>query len=388
MRNLIRIGAVVIVILVAARVVFGLTTADTTNSPEPGAADASPEPVSLVIGAAGDILPHSPLINQARGYAGGGPDDYDFSPMFTDVAGLLGAADLTLCHLEAPMSAEASAMAASAGLTFDSPPQLAQALAGAGYGGCDFASNHTLDQGVSGLADTQTAVEAAGLRYVGPTARQEQSGQPALYEVDGLSIAHLAYSYTVGNHTARPNTDVPDEAPWLADNLWPAVGAQGIIADAQEARDAGADFVIAAMHWGEEYRTEPTDEQRQIAREVLESSAVDLILGTHVHVIQPCEKINGRYVFYGLGNFLSNQAPSTANSLKPETQEGMITHVTLTRDGDGEVTSSATVQPTRVRIADHVIQLATPEQHPETFQRTMSTLSLLGESSCDAQPMS
>src|SRR5699024_2898295 len=127
----------------------------------------------------------------------------------------------------------------------------------------------------------------------------------AVYQVDEVTVAQLAYTYTIYNSGA-PTTDVPPEAPWLAESLWPLTGAEGIIEDAEAARADGADFVVVSMHWGSEYWTDPTDQQRELAAQLLESDAVDLILGTHVHVIQPCEKINGKYVIYGLGNFLSN----------------------------------------------------------------------------------
>ncbi|MGB3258135.1 MAG: CapA family protein [Ornithinimicrobium sp.] len=89
---------------------------------------------------------------------------------------------------------------------------------------------------------------------------------------------------------------------------------------------------------------------------MLGSGAVDLILGTHVHVPQPCERINGRYVLYGMGNSLSNQSPDSDPRLRPETQDGMV--------ADG-----------------HVIEPVGPQHQPESADRPMSTLRSLG--SCD-----
>ena len=168
---------------------------------------------------------------------------------------------------------------------------------------------------------------------------------------------------------------------------WPAVGADGILEDAEKAKGDGADFVVVSMHWGAEYQTEPTDEQLSIATELLESDSVDLILGTHAHVVQPCEKINGKYVLYGMGNSLSNQSPETASSLRPETQEGLIAHVGLTKDARGDVSSTLRYQPTKVRLKDHTIEPATRQTHPETHQRVTKTMGSLGEGKCDATPM-
>lgn len=356
-----------------------------------GTSTASQEPtgpMEITVGAAGDILTHAPVIANAKANADGGDDDYDFSPMFADVAALLTSPDLTLCHLETPLSEDNTNLTVPRTLVFNTPHQMADALAGAGYDGCDFASNHAWDRGLEGLAQTERVIRAAGLEYAGPVADETDAGRPATYNVDGVKVAQLAYSYTLLN-AGMANTDVPDGAPWLADYLWLGVGADGILADARQAKEDGADFVVVSMHWGNEYQTDPTEQQQEIAEELLTSDAVDLILGTHVHVIQPCEKINGKYVIYGLGNFLSNQSPdTTAGKLRRATQEGMIAHVTLSKDEEGEVTSTMTYQPTRVDLEGHVIRLATPDQHPETYERVVETVHLLGEDACDAKPMS
>lgn len=362
----------------------GPETASPTDETSAPPASAAP-PVEVTIGAAGDILPHNRVVRNAEANAGG--NGYDFGPMFADVTELIEQPDISLCHLETPLSLDNSNLS-PAPLVFNSPREVATALAGAGFDGCDFASNHTMDVGLSGLAATQQVLAEENLGYAGPSAQEDDAGEPAWYQVQDVSIAHLAYTYTLPNDWG-PNTHVPGDAPWLERNLWPAIGVEGITADADQARADGADFVVVSMHWGGEYIVEPTTDQREIATALLEAGTVDLILGTHVHIIQPCERINDRYVLYGLGNFLSNQSPDTTQgTLLPETQEGMIAHVTLRRDAEGTITSDLAVQPTRVQIDNHVIRLATPEQHATTYERTLATLRSLGEGSCDVSPLS
>ena len=109
-----------------------------------------------------------------------------------------------------------------------------------------------------------------------------------------------------------------------------------------------------------------------------------------MHVIQPCERINGKHVIYGLGNSLSNQSPMTASSLVPATQEGMVAVLTLTRDEEGSVSTAMRYQPTRVEIPPerapgHIIRLVSPTTYPETWERTVSTVDSLG--GCDAEPI-
>src|SRR5699024_11003165 len=231
-----------------------------------------------------------------------------------------------------------------------------------------FASNHTWDRGRQGVADTRKVLTENDLGYAGPAVKDSPDRRRATYDVGDATVAQLAYTYTLYND-GSPTTTVPPEAPSTGHNLWPKVGTEGILSDARAAKKDGADFVVVSMHWGMEYQTEPTQQQREMARTLLESDAVDLILGTHVHVVQPCETINGKTVFYGMGNFLSNQSPKTASALRTETQEGLYATVTL-REKDGKVTSSkATYQPTRVNLDGHVIEKATPKQHPKTYDR-------------------
>ena len=69
--------------------------------------------------------------------------------------------------------------------------------------------------------------------------------------------------------------------------------------------------MVVSMHWGAEYRVDPTPEQLAWAEMVLTAPEIDLIVGHHAHVVQPIGKVGDKFVIYGLGNFLSNQRSST-----------------------------------------------------------------------------
>ena len=363
------------------------TDAAQTSAPEEDG------PLEVHLTAIGDILTHSRVTVTANRYAGGAPGTYDYGPMFAEVAPLLEAGDLTLCHMETPLSPDNTNPSVPDILTFNTPHEMASALADAGVDGCDFASNHTMDRGIQGLAYTEEVIRDAGMGYAGPTAHEDEAGVAEVYEVPTeagptAQVAHLAYTYTYPN-SGTPTTSIPGEAPWLEKASWPVIGSEGILEQAEAAKDAGADFVVVSMHWGDEYNHQPNADQQQLAEDLLGSDAVDLILGTHVHVIQPCTKINGKHVLYGMGNFLSNQSPDVAPALLPGTQEGMVAELTLRRDEDGVVTTDMSYQPTRVDIrpwdmetGPHVVQLVTPENYPETWERTTSTVDSLG--GCDA----
>lgn len=336
---------------------------------------------TITIAATGDVLPHASVVANAKANARGG-DDYDFGPMFEDIEPLISGADLALCHMETPISVDNSTITQPRVLIFSSPRELAGNLASAGYDGCDFASNHTIDQGLAGLKDTEDVITDAGLGYAGPPGYEDRANAQQVFDVEGIKVAHLAYTYTFPN-ASEPNTDVPSFARWMAPSLWPLAGSKGILEDAGRARGDGAELVVVSMHWGQEYNTSPTTDQTEIAEELLDSGEVDLILGTHVHVPQPCAQINDRFVLYGLGNSLSNQSPDVDSRLRVATQEGMVAAVTLTLGGDGDVTSSLAVQPTRVNLNGHVIEPVGPDNFPETARRTQETLTSL--ETCDPE---
>lgn len=354
--------------------------APTTDQPTP---DGTSAPTTVTIGATGDVLAHAPVNAGAAARTGG--VGYDYGPSFEAIAPRVRAADVSLCHMETPLSPDNSNLTVPGTKVFNTPREMATALRRAGYDGCDFASDHTWDHGLDGLRGTQHVMRSAGLRYAGPSPTRSGRGAVGWHEANGLRVAHLAYSYAIINQ-GEPTTQAPPDAPWLHSSLWLARGARGIRADARAARAQGADVVVASLHWGAEYVTAPTGQQRELARALLRSGDVDLILGTHVHVIQPCERIAGRYVFYGLGNSLSNQSPTTSPDLRPETQEGLFVRVALTKQPDGTVTSRAAYLPTRVDLDGHVIEPATPQTQPETFRRTTATLGSLGAGTCPISP--
>jgi poly-gamma-glutamate synthesis protein (capsule biosynthesis protein) len=286
-------------------------TVQTATSAE--GATATGEPPSFTLLAAGDVLAHDAVIARARADAGG--SGYDFRPMLAAVAPRIAAAGLAICHVETPLSASDARL--SGYPVFNSPRELATAFAAAGFDGCSTASNHSLDQGLAGIAATLDVLDAAGLGHAGTARSATERRRTQTHDVHGVRVAHLSYTYGTNG------TPVPPRAGWSV-NL---ISVPVILADARAARAAGAAFVVVSMHWGTEYQVEPTGEEQKQARELLASPDVDLILGDHVHVQQPVRRIVGKYVVYGLGNLLSNQSP--AAGLRPETEDGSLITVHL-----------------------------------------------------------
>ena len=264
--------------------------------------------------ASGDVLPHGPVLRQAAAYGRRAGRPYDFRPMFSDLRPILAQVDLAVCHLEVPLSP--SGRDISSWPAFNAPPQLAKALRWAGYDACSTASNHSMDQGPQGVAATLAVMDGAGLGHPGMARTAKEADRTTMLEVRGLRVALLSYTY--GLNSGR----LPPDRPWLVKLIQPS----RILADARAARAAGAQFVVVLLHWGQEYQSAPTPLQRELARRLLAAPEIDLILGHHVHVVQPIERVGAKWVAFGMGNSLSNQTPSCCAA---GAQDGVLVKVTV-----------------------------------------------------------
>lgn len=141
-----------------------------------------------------------------------------------------------------------------------------------------------------------------------------------LLTVKGVRVAQL--SYTFGFNGLRR----PAGKPWIA-NL---IDAEVILTEARRARTAGAAIVVVSLHWGTEYDHRATPVQVSLARRLLASPDVDLILGHHAHVVQPFEEINGKWVAYGMGNEIAYQSTK-----EPARHEGVMPRFTFTEFAPG-----------------------------------------------------
>ncbi|HYJ74552.1 MAG TPA: CapA family protein [Kineosporiaceae bacterium] len=307
-------------------------------SPRPTTTPAPPpDPNAFTLVATGDLLIHKPVANRAL--ADGGGRRYDFRRMLTQVKPLVAGADLALCHIETPLSKDDSDI--SGYPVFNTPHELADAVAWAGYDGCSTASNHSADRGTAGVRDTLGALDAQHLAHAGTARSATEARSIELHKVRDAVVAHLSYTYGL-NGMAPPT-------PWSVN----VISVPRILADAHRARAAGATFVVLSLHWGQEYQSAPTPTQLAQAKALLRSPDVDLILGDHVHVQQPVQRIGDKYVVYGMGNLLSNQSP--AHDLKPQTQDGGVVGVHVVRRGARWVAERVAVTATYCQIGPYTV---------------------------------
>ena len=340
----------------------------------------------------GDTLIHSALFQQAKTNGAKTGKAYDFNPMFDKVRPIISSADVAICHQETPLTADDKQL--SGYPVFSTPHEIADALFNAGYDGCSTASKHSFDRNVQGITDTTTVFAQVGLKQSGMALTPEDNAKATMYTANGVTIAHLAYAYGLNGFT------LPADKPWLVRMINKGTDSpvdqpytsQFILADAKAARAAGADIVVVSLHWGAEYQSKPTAAQVALANELLASPDIDLIIGAHVHVIQPIDRVGEKYVVYGVGNFLSNQAPVADATLPASTQDGVIVDVTFT-EGDVNGVFKTTkvgytptwvdrsgyiITPVAAALRDPATPAATKTALQQSWQRTTTAINANG----------
>jgi poly-gamma-glutamate synthesis protein (capsule biosynthesis protein) len=271
--------------------------------------------------ASGDVLPHDSIIRQAAADAGG--SGYDFSPMFESVKPVVSGADLAICHMETVYGEEGGPYTGYP--DFTSPPQVAAALKETGYDSCSTASNHSLDDGADGLRRTLDALDEAGVRHAGSARSAAEASRTTLLKAGRATVAQLAYTYDTNGHP------LPEGQPWAVNTI----DEQRIVKDARAARRAGADVVVVSIHWGTEWENEPDEDQLALGRALTASRTgnrpdIDLILGTHAHVPQAYEKVNGTWIVYGMGDQIAGRMVNYSGDLDRRGNEGTLARFTFT----------------------------------------------------------
>lgn len=311
-----------LVIGVGAHTVLAAQEAASGEAPE-GPAHAS---VSFV--AVGDNLPDNYIGYYADSLAGEpGDGRYDYGPMLAPVAPYIQKADLAYIDQETHVGG--SELGVQGYPSFNTTDEMADAVVNAGFDLVASATNHSYDWGYFGALEHSLSVwETKPVAFTGTATSEEQHRRIATAEREGITFALLNYTYGVNGYAQ-------DELPPYAVNF---------IDDARIAVDVGrahevADVVLVSMHWGTELLEEADEEQRRLAQ-LLADLDVDVVIGSHPHVIGPMEWVansNGEghetLVAYSLGNFLADhEAPLASNLL-----EGMLTCDFVQQEEGGDI---------------------------------------------------
>lgn len=302
----------------------------------------------VLITAAGDIMVHeSQWIAQSVG-----KDRYDFEDNFTEVRDFFIASDLSIANLETTINRN---QPVSTYPRFNSPPELLDGIRYAGLNLIGTANNHSMDTGPDGIMGTIEELEKRNLEYVG-THRNPDSKKYLVKTIKGMKLGIASFSTAYFNSGGVVINNISSSGMENHVNYMELTNAERAFDRLKPVIDDmkgnGVEFIMLLLHWGNEYEKKANLYQKELA-ELLIEEGVDLILGSHPHMVQEMEFIqtadgqNEGLVVYSLGNFLSNQRDEILNMTG--TEDGLISRVSLKRQADGKlVISRAQFIPTWV----------------------------------------
>ena len=277
-----------------------------------------PDDITISFTAIGDIMCHNSNYNDA--YVNG---VYDFSYVFADITEQIQSADIAVGNLETTFAGAARGY--SNYPTFNTPEALATDLKEMGIDLLSTSNNHSLDKGYSGIESTINFLDAAGIAHTGTYTSPESQNTVIVQDVKGIKIAFLSFTYGTNG------IPVPSGKEYCID----LISDEHIINQINLAKAQSPDVICVFMHWGQEYKLEPNAEQERLA-DLLFTNGVDIILGSHPHVLEKMEKrtitledgtTKDGFVIYSLGNFMSGQ-------VKENTKNSIILNLKITKHGD------------------------------------------------------
>lgn len=252
----------------------------------------------IKLNAVGDLLPYARIPSDAR------------SPL-EPIASLFFDADVTVANLECPIVAQPSVRvvldrSATPTLVF-SPADFDTISGRHRFDVVATATNHAMDAGLSGIASTIATLEGHGALVVGTNSTALDASRPRILDRGGVKLGFVAATFGLNGHEcpkqARHAVDVEPMNALAGELVSP-----GLHRRIAACRDAGAQLMVASLHWGHEFEFFPRARQQELAQRLVDLG-VDVILGHHPHVIQPLELVSSSVeqarqgvVLYSLGS--------------------------------------------------------------------------------------
>ncbi|MGN0346617.1 MAG: CapA family protein [Lachnospiraceae bacterium] len=299
-------------------------TVDNNNRNDNGLPTETNSENSIRLIMVGDILLHTPVEQNSLQADG----TYSFNSIFAATKDAISGADLALVNQEVILGG--SELGISGYPAFNGPHEMADCLVDVGFDVILHGTNHALDKGANGINSCLNYWNSnyPNLAVLGIHNTAESAEEIYIYQQNGMRIAILNYTYGTNG------ISMPSSMPYAVDLL----ERSQVMADIAYA-EANADFTIVCPHWGTEYSLQPDSSQRNWARLFLEQG-VDLVIGTHPHVIEPIEWLSDdmgheMLVYYSLGNFVNWTASSGAGIANR--MVGGMADITLVRNANGIV---------------------------------------------------
>lgn len=266
----------------------------------------------------GDALLHDTVYNDARTADGG----WDFTKQIGRIGEIAKNYDLAYYNQETILGGEELGL--SNYPMFNSPQEFGRDMVNMGFNLVSTATNHALDRWGAGIEASKKFWKAQeGVVEDGTNTSWEEYNELPVYDVNGISYVFVSWTYGMNG------LQCPEGEEYLV-NCY-ANDMDTMLKQVREGKEK-ADIVIVAIHWGDEYSMEPNESQMTIARQLSDAGA-DIIIGNHVHCIEPIEWINNKTIcFYALGNLISDQWPWEKSMI------GMMAALDITKTVSGNHT--------------------------------------------------
>ena len=323
-RKLITAGAVFLACL--ALVIFLVRDVDVTAAPdsrdpaaeiftEPPTEERATQPpatptTTIHIKAAGDLNVTDKVVASGKASFG---EYYDYTKAFLDVAALMSDADLTLLNFEGNVVGPPYGTQ-----TASAPLEMIQALDAIGVDIVQMANSFSIHNGMIGLTQTLNNIRSAGIEPVGAFSSQsefEKSKGYTICDVQGIKVAVVAFTKGMGGLGLPAGSENCVNKLYADyDSEYKKIDKDGIRAILKDLRSEKPDIIIAMLHWGMEHNDQVFETQEDIA-ELMLAEGVDVILGTHSHMIHRIDfdKTAGTLVAYSLGDFFGDASRAGTN---------------------------------------------------------------------------
>lgn len=327
---------IVILVIISGGIYYGynkLFVMDNSNNDNENNITEEDKSYSIDLLMVGDVLIHDRLYTAMKT-----SDGYDFKPALTYIKDIVKDYDLAYYNQETILGG--TEIGLSSYPAFNSPYEVGDAMIDAGFNLVSLATNHTLDRGEKAITNSINYWNGKNdVLTAGSYLSSEDRNKINIREVNNITYTMLNYTY--GTNGIK----VPSGKDYFV-NVWPCNGSnpsydseyqeyKRIVKEDIERVRGKVDLLIVAMHWGVEYTHTPTAYQIDMAN-YLESLGVNIIIGTHPHVVMPVTFINDTLVIYSLGNFLSAQE----TNIDYNTTVGLLSTVKITKNIDKDNNSS------------------------------------------------
>lgn len=304
--------------------------------------------IEIQIAALGDVMVHK---TQLTAQYNTNNDTYSFDNNFSFIKPYIENADLSLANLETTLRGKPYTSYPQ----FSSPDELIHALKNCGFDIISTINNHTSDTGKQGIERTLEVIKSNNLLSIG-TRESSSINNYLIQDISGIKVGIVAYSYGEVSDNSKALNGIPIHKDLIdlvnvIDSSNPSKAFDTIKQDLDLLNSENPDIVLTFIHWGEEYMRTPNEFQTSLAQKLCDYG-VDIILGSHPHVVQPIEILkpstysslpiedqnsHETFVVYSMGNAISNQRKELLN--KNFTEDGLIVLLNITKDPNTNITT-------------------------------------------------